>query len=286
MSPSRPPTRCSMRSPSIVCVSMIARSSGVSLPGLLMISFGIRTLPTSWRSAANSMSRRSRDVDAELVRDRERQVDDVAAVRARVRVVGLDHFAEKEHGPAVGVAQLQLGVDPNPPLAGEDDEQTDERQREHDGERRVDGRERDGEPDRREPGVDRVDPGHRAQLDLRRNAEHGPLAHGRARRSRTRTARRAPPGRSATGKATATLRPRGRARAPARRRATRSRSGARRAHGAAARGPRPRVCERRSRLQRRAAPSRREHESIGTRISWVGTAEPVPTSKSSRNEIA
>jgi hypothetical protein len=39
---------------------MIARSSASSGPGLLMISGGIRILPTSCRSATNSASRRSR----------------------------------------------------------------------------------------------------------------------------------------------------------------------------------------------------------------------------------
>jgi hypothetical protein len=61
-----------------VCVSITFRSSGVSGPALLMISFGIRTLPTSWSSAANSASLRSRE-ETQAVHDRERQLDDVAA---------------------------------------------------------------------------------------------------------------------------------------------------------------------------------------------------------------
>ena len=50
----RPPTRCSSCCPSMVWVSITARSSGVSWPGLLMISSGMRILPTSCSSAASS----------------------------------------------------------------------------------------------------------------------------------------------------------------------------------------------------------------------------------------
>ena len=257
-----------MRSPSIVCVSMIARSSGVSAPGLLMISFGIRTLPTSWRSAANSMSRRSRAPMPELVRDRERQVDDVAAVRAGVRVVGLDHVAEQEHGAAVGVAQLELGIDPHAALPREHREQADQRKGEHDREGRVHGRERNGEPDRREARVDGVNPGHRAQLHLRRDAEHGPLAHGGAgeveRELREERGQRRP----ATGRATASLRRRGRARAPARRRATHCRRGGTRGRRGAVRAARPRSRRARSPPRPRAAPSR----SAGRTASARGSA--------------
>ena len=107
ISPSRPPTRVSISSPSIVCVSITARSSAVSGPGLLMISAGIRILPTSCSSAANSASRRSRGDEPEPVADRERQLDDVAAVLAGVGVVGLDHVAEQERGAAVGAGRAR-----------------------------------------------------------------------------------------------------------------------------------------------------------------------------------
>jgi hypothetical protein len=48
-------------------------------------------------------------------------------VLAGVAVVGLDDVTE----PAVGVAKLELVVDPDAALAREDREKADERQREH-----------------------------------------------------------------------------------------------------------------------------------------------------------
>ena len=59
-SESTPPTRLSISSPSIVWRRMIFHSSSSSGPSLLMISFGTAILPTSWRRAANSTSRRWR----------------------------------------------------------------------------------------------------------------------------------------------------------------------------------------------------------------------------------
>ena len=59
-SPRIPPTAFSISSPQTVCCLTTSHSSSLSCPGLLMISFGTRTLPTSWRSAANSAFRRSR----------------------------------------------------------------------------------------------------------------------------------------------------------------------------------------------------------------------------------
>ena len=56
---SRPPTRSSIRWPSIVWVLITTHSSSVSGPGLLMISFGTAILPTSCSSAPNSTLRRS-----------------------------------------------------------------------------------------------------------------------------------------------------------------------------------------------------------------------------------
>ena len=67
---SAPPTRCRSRWPSTVCVSISARSSGVSLPGFVMISFGIAILPTSCSSAASSACCRVRSRHAHLVADR------------------------------------------------------------------------------------------------------------------------------------------------------------------------------------------------------------------------
>ena len=56
---SRPPTCCSIRSPSTVWVFMIAHSSSSSGPGLLMISSGTAILPMSCSSAPISVSRRT-----------------------------------------------------------------------------------------------------------------------------------------------------------------------------------------------------------------------------------
>ena len=233
------------------------------------------------------MSRRSRAPMPSSSATSERQVDDVAAVRARVRVVGLDHFAEQEHGAAVGVAQLQLGVDPHPAFPGEDGEQADQRQGEH-APRTASPRSRTrrrARPTRARRRWRRPRPSRAAASSAERRAR--PTRARPSWRSRTRTARGARPGRPATGRATAGLRRTGRARAPARRRATRSRHGGtrgRRAAGGAARPPSRRA---RSRPRLRAAPSR----SAGRTASARGSAGwerpmPVPTSKSSRNEIA
>ena len=106
------------------------------------------------------------------------QLDHVTAVHAGVGVVGLDHVAEQEGGAAVGVAELELVVDPNPALAREDREQADQRQREHHAVRRGLGRKGHGEPDRSKACVDHVDGRHRTQVVLRRHAERDPLTGG------------------------------------------------------------------------------------------------------------
>jgi hypothetical protein len=100
--------------------------------------------------------------EPQLVRNAKRQLDDVPAVDAGVGVVGLDHVTEEEGRAAVGVAQLELVIDPHAPLSREYGQQRDEWQREHDAVRGRVRRERDGEPDRSERRVDRVDPDHRA----------------------------------------------------------------------------------------------------------------------------
>ena len=58
-------------------------------------------------------------VEPELLGHGDRERDDVAAVRARVGVVGLDDVAEEERGAAVRVAELERVVDPAAPLARE-----------------------------------------------------------------------------------------------------------------------------------------------------------------------
>jgi hypothetical protein len=89
--------------------------------------------------------------ETELVDDLQRQLDHVAAVSTRVLVVGLDDVSEQERGPAVGVAQLELVVDPHPPLTREHREQRHQRERKHDAVRRGLGREGNGEPDGARP---------------------------------------------------------------------------------------------------------------------------------------
>ena len=114
------PRSCASRSPRAP-----RRSSG---PGLLMISDGMRILPTSCSSATNSASRRSAAPRPSSSADAEHEVDDVAAVAAGVGVVGLDDVAEQERGAAVRVAELERVVDALLPLAREVAEQRHERQ--------------------------------------------------------------------------------------------------------------------------------------------------------------
>jgi hypothetical protein len=93
---------------------------------------------------------------AEPLRDRAHEVDHVTAVAARVGVVGLDHVAEQERRPAVRGSELERVVDADLALARELREEADERHREQDGHRFLDGCERDHEADRCERGVDEV----------------------------------------------------------------------------------------------------------------------------------
>ena len=58
-------------------------------------------------------------VEIESLDHLDRQPDDVAAVAARVGVVGLDDVAEQVGGAAVGVAELERPVDLSPVLARE-----------------------------------------------------------------------------------------------------------------------------------------------------------------------
>ena len=287
ISPSSPPTRRSSSSPSIVWRCITARSSSLSGPALLMIEFGTRTLPTSCSRAANSASRRSRADSPSRSTTRERQLHDVPAVHARVLVVGLDHVAEQEGGAAVGVAELELVVDPHAALAREDREQADQRQREQHAVRRRLGGEGHGEPDRSQARVDHVDRGHRPQVVLRRHAERRPLAGGgdgeveRELRGQRRQVERP------AGRAKAVLRRRARARAPGRSRTRRSAGAARVARGAA-----PRAGTRSSSPSSTPAATANgtqpvgSTKSIGTRISSVGTAVPLPISNSSLNAAA
>ena len=124
-----------------------------------MISFGIATLPTSCSSAPNSAAQARLVVDAELVGDRDGELDHVLGVLAGVGVVGLDHVAEQQRGAAVGAGQLDRLLDARGALAGEDREQPGERDHEEHGVRLVGGGEGRQQADREEQGVDAV--GHR-----------------------------------------------------------------------------------------------------------------------------
>ena len=253
-----------------------------------MIEFGTRTLPTSCSSAANSASRRSRADEPEPVDDAQGQLDHVAAVHARVLVVGLDHVAEQEGGAAVGVAQLELVVDPHAALAREDREQADQRQREQHAVRRRLGRERDGEPDRREA--------RRRSRRPRPSRAGGCLGgtpsviHWRAavtaKSSANCAAQRRQVERPLAERGRST-RPRARARARARSRTRRSAGAARGARGAACRAG-TRASSRAGRPPPRpAAPGRSAAGTASARGSArVGTAVPLPISNSSRNAAA
>src|SRR5207249_7544604 len=61
--------------------------------------------------------------EPEQLRDVDRERDDLAAVKTGVGVAGFDDLAEQERRALVGVAHLQLLVDPPLPLPREDGEQ-------------------------------------------------------------------------------------------------------------------------------------------------------------------
>ena len=142
----------------MVWVLMIVHSCGSSLPGLLMISFGIAILPTSWSSAPNSRLRGCRRRGRARA-DRDREPDDALAVLARVVVVGLDHVAEHERGALVGVLQLEQSLESRMPLAREGGEHAEQGEQPQHRERLVMHLERDGQRDGGERRVDPVDPG-------------------------------------------------------------------------------------------------------------------------------
>ena len=118
--PSSPPTRSSIRSPSIVCVSIIARSVVVERAGLVD-DLG-RDRGSSRRRGG---ARRTRRRDARSRRQPSSSATastrstTCTAVAAGVRVVGLDDVAEQERGAAVRVAELERVVDATAPLVPE-----------------------------------------------------------------------------------------------------------------------------------------------------------------------
>ena len=68
-----------------------------------------------------------------IVGDPEHERDDVAAVAAGVGVVRLDDVAEEERGAAIGLRELERGLDARLPLAGERAQKQRERQDEQEG---------------------------------------------------------------------------------------------------------------------------------------------------------
>ena len=71
-------------------------------------------------------------IQAEGVGDREREVDDVAAVRSGVVVVRFNDVSKQEGGAAIGGAEGKLMLDALLALAREQPEQTNQRQDEED----------------------------------------------------------------------------------------------------------------------------------------------------------
>ena len=159
---------------------MIVRSSLVSGPGLVDDLVRNADLPDVVKQGRELSVAPLAGRQPQLVGDRERQIDDVAAVMARVRIVGLDDLAEQERGSAIGVPHLELVVDPHTPLAREDRQERDQRQCEQNAAGGGRSGERDREPDRREPGVDHAHGRHRPQVEPRPHAERSPFAAGRA----------------------------------------------------------------------------------------------------------
>ena len=110
---SRPPVRAARRPGRAApgpprCGSSPARTPRPSArAGLSRISFGMASLPTSWRRAANSSSWRADPASPSASATRSRELDDRARVRRCVVVVGLDDVGEQQHGAAVGAAQLE-----------------------------------------------------------------------------------------------------------------------------------------------------------------------------------
>ena len=161
---------------------MIARSSGVRRPGLLMIASGMRILPTSCRIAASFASRRSSALSCEMLGDPLDEPDDAARVAPRVLVVRLDDVAEQERRALVGLAQLVRLADARLAILGHPLEQHDQRQtREQRVQHRAVARDREREPCRRERRVDQARAGDVSGGRDERLPEHEPLAD-RARR--------------------------------------------------------------------------------------------------------
>ena len=90
--------------------------------------------------------------------DLESKLDDVAAVLACVRVVGLDHVAQDQSGPAVGGIELAELGEPRAAFPGEEAEDAEERDHGQDGPGSLDRDDGGEEGDGRQSSVDAVDP--------------------------------------------------------------------------------------------------------------------------------
>ena len=187
---------------------MIARSSASSSPGLLMISSGIRILPTSCSSAANSASRRPRARGRARRRRRSTRSTTSRLWLAGVRVVGLDDVAEQERGAAVRGAKARgrgrsARAAPgrtraSRPSSGSG---TSERPR-----HRIGRRERDQQPHRGQRKVDEEDPPSKLMISAAHARPQTQPVLSRGRRSRSPTGRRAQRRRQAAPRVAASAR--------------------------------------------------------------------------------
>ena len=119
-------------------------------------------------------------IEPHAVGDVDHERHHVAAVAARVGIVGLDDVSEQHRGASVGVAELECVVDANLALSCEVREQSDQRQRD-DNQRGVGAAsERSEDGDGRQGRVDGPDPDHETQEAPRRDTEAETVAQGRA----------------------------------------------------------------------------------------------------------
>ena len=143
-----------------MCVFTIARSSGSSGPGLLMISGGIADLADVVEHRDELGVEPRPRVHLELVADRTHEVEHVAAVCARVRVVGLDDVTEQERGASICARELERLIHPPLPLAARERDHEEQRERKEQRELVVQRADRRQQPERREREVDREDERH------------------------------------------------------------------------------------------------------------------------------
>jgi hypothetical protein len=112
-------------------------------------------------------------IQAELVGDRERELDDVARVLARVGVVRVDDLGQDKSGAAVGAGELGQLHEARAPLAREHRQDAEQRDQQRQVPRGLVDREGSQKADRRERHIDHHDSaalrgvgGHRALDDV------------------------------------------------------------------------------------------------------------------------